>query len=417
MAAEVAIRREQGAPLPPDVAFLSGEVPLGSLEWAVREAGRLRVCAHEILLGQRLIDTEAYYRALAASIGARFAPLVHFRFPADPFAGRDPVVAARLGMLMIASGSRTEIASAPRGAQVTALVESIRTRPAAAERIVITTPQALTDALIACGQDYLTGIARTGAGYLPDAASARTLLCRDQALAAAAVPAALAGIGLLFPQTVLLGLTAVLGLFFFLVVGLRLGSAILGFLPLPSEASRRLADADLPVYTVLVPLYREAGLIDGLVAGLCELDYPAHRLDIKIIVEADDPETLAALRRRHLPPWFQIVTVPDAAPKTKPKALCFALALARGTLVTIFDAEDLPEPAQLRRAAERFAAEPGDVACLQARLAWFNWPESWFTRQMALEYASLFDVLLPALDRLGLPFPLGGTSNHFRGLM
>jgi cellulose synthase/poly-beta-1,6-N-acetylglucosamine synthase-like glycosyltransferase len=32
----------------------------------------------------------------------------------------------------------------------------------------------------------------------------------------------------------------------------------------------------------------------------------------------------------------------------------------------------------------------------------------------ALEYAAWFDFLLPGLNRLGVPIPLGGTSNHFR---
>ena len=36
------------------------------------------------------------------------------------------------------------------------------------------------------------------------------------------------------------------------------------------------------------------------------------------------------------------------------------------------------------------------------------------TRLFALEYTALFDCILPALVRLGLPLPLGGTSNHFR---
>jgi cellulose synthase/poly-beta-1,6-N-acetylglucosamine synthase-like glycosyltransferase len=32
----------------------------------------------------------------------------------------------------------------------------------------------------------------------------------------------------------------------------------------------------------------------------------------------------------------------------------------------------------------------------------------------ALDYALWFDVLLPGLDRIRMPMPLGGTSNHFR---
>ncbi len=412
--AEFAVRRENRANLPPDVAFLAGRLPLAELEAVVPEAERIGVSAHEILLSRGLIATETYYRALAASVGARFAPMVRLSFPADPFVGRDPVTAARLGMLVVSGSDGTEIAVSPRGPQVAALVRTLVSRPAAARRLFVTTPQALTDALVACGQDDFLRIARTGSGRLHEGNSARTLLDpRQKRTLVAALLVALA-LGLAAPQAAVLAFAAIVGAFFFGVIGLRFAAAVFGLLPEASHRPPRLAERDLPGYTVLVPLYREARVVPGLVAALERLDYPAHRLDIKLIAEADDAETLAALRRLELPMQFEVLTVPDAAPKTKPKALGFALALARGSLVTVFDAEDLPDPDQLRRAAERFAAEPDHVACLQARLAWYNWPESWFTRQLSLEYAALFDVFLPALERLGLPFPLGGTSNHFR---
>jgi glycosyltransferase XagB len=176
----------------------------------------------------------------------------------------------------------------------------------------------------------------------------------------------------------------------------------------------RLSDAELPVYTVLAPLHREANILKQLVRSLAALGYPRHKLDIKLVVEADDQETRRALATLALPPQFDIVVVPPALPLTKPKALNYALAFARGSLLTVFDAEDIPEPGQLRLAAETFAASPPDIVCLQARLAFYNVHENWLTRQFAIEYAVLFDLQLPMLAALGCAFPLGGTSNHFR---
>jgi len=115
-----------------------------------------------------------------------------------------------------------------------------------------------------------------------------------------------------------------------------------------------------------------------------------------------------------LPEHFEVITVPDVGPHTKPKALNHALHFARGELVTIFDAEDIPHPRQLRTAAEHFAVAPDDLACLQARLTWYNANETWLTRLFAIEYASHFDVILPVLAEMEVPLPLGGTSNHFR---
>jgi len=176
----------------------------------------------------------------------------------------------------------------------------------------------------------------------------------------------------------------------------------------------RLADADLPVYSVLVPLYRESAVLHQITGALKALDYPAEKLDIKLVVEEDDDVTRASLKDLPLPGHFEVVTVPDIGPHTKPKALNYALHMARGELVTIFDAEDIPHPRQLRTAAEHFAVSPKRLACLQARLTWYNANETWLTRLFAIEYASHFDVILPVLAEMEVPLPLGGTSNHFR---
>lgn len=176
----------------------------------------------------------------------------------------------------------------------------------------------------------------------------------------------------------------------------------------------RAEDATLPIYTVMVALHREAEVLPQLVKALSRFDYPVAKLDVKLVVEADDAETLGRLRFMKLPGHFEIIAVPPANPRTKPKALNYALAFARGELVAIYDAEDIPDARQLRHAAEVFAAAPAHVTCLQARLNFYNAGENWLTRQFSVEYAALFDLLLPLLSALRLPVPLGGTSNHFR---
>jgi hypothetical protein len=175
-----------------------------------------------------------------------------------------------------------------------------------------------------------------------------------------------------------------------------------------------LAEAKLPVYSVLVPLYREAGVVADLVRALEALDYPRARLEVLLVLEAEDIETQAALLDPGLPPGFRTVVVPELGPKTKPKALNYALHCARGDYVVVYDAEDRPEPDQLRRALEAFRHGPPELGCVQARLNVYNPDRSWLTQQFTLEYSGLFDAILPALARLGLPIPLGGTSNHFR---
>ncbi|SHF41244.1 Glycosyltransferase, catalytic subunit of cellulose synthase and poly-beta-1,6-N-acetylglucosamine synthase [Devosia limi DSM 17137] len=180
-----------------------------------------------------------------------------------------------------------------------------------------------------------------------------------------------------------------------------------------AAAPEPIPDAELPVYSVLIPLRNEAHMVPQLQRAMAALDYPADKLDIKFVVEARSAATLVAVRQLLDDPRFSLVPVPEALPLTKPKALDFALPLCRGQHVVVYDAEDTPDPGQLRLAAARFRAEP-DIECLQAELLIDNGRESLLTGLFAGEYAGLFGVMLPALAAWGLPVPLGGTSNHFR---
>ena len=220
-----------------------------------------------------------------------------------------------------------------------------------------------------------------------------------------------------YPWPSFYALSLLLSLAFFWVVVLR-GYALLRFWRQRSAnhlpASKPLADALLPSYSVLVPLYQEAEMLPELMAALERLDYPKVKLDIKLILEQSDPATLQAALALDLPGNVDIVIVPDAEPRTKPKALNYALQFASGTLAVIYDAEDRPEPQQLRQAAAAFRAAPEELACVQAPLNVYNRSDNWLTRQFTIEYSSLFDAILPALAACRLPLPLGGTSNHFR---
>lgn len=175
-----------------------------------------------------------------------------------------------------------------------------------------------------------------------------------------------------------------------------------------------LETAQLPAYSILVPLRDEAEMVPLLARALTSIDYPPEKLDIKFVVESRSASTIAACRAAIADhPLFEILVVPEAQPHTKPKALNYALPLARGEYVVVYDAEDIPDPQQLRLAAARFAADPG-IDCLQAELAVDNAGENWLTALFAGEYSGQFGLTLPTLAALGLPMPLGGTSNHFR---
>jgi len=180
------------------------------------------------------------------------------------------------------------------------------------------------------------------------------------------------------------------------------------------DEARSYPDDLLPVYTVLIPAYKEPEVIHALLGAMNRLEYPREKLDIKLLLEADDAETIAAARDVELGDYSTIILVPPAEPRTKPKALNYGLSLSRGELVTIFDAEDLPDPLQLRRAAIALTTLPREVACVQAKLSYANANQNMITRWFTIEYCMWFSLFLPGLVAKSAPLPLGGTSNHFR---
>lgn len=194
-------------------------------------------------------------------------------------------------------------------------------------------------------------------------------------------------------------------------------------IPVLENANRRIPDDELPVYTLLVPVFREANIVGKLVDNLDHLDYPKSKLQVLILLEEEDEETIAAAYAASPPPHMTVMVVPDGQPRTKPRACNYGLAMARGEYVVIYDAEDKPDPDQLRTAVaafeeNRFRREhinPNipQLICVQAALSYFNSDYNLLTRMFSIEYSHWFDAMLPGMDGVGLPIPLGGTSNHF----
>ncbi len=249
--------------------------------------------------------------------------------------------------------------------------------------------------------------------------SARQVITRAQSVFLVALTVVLAAALALWPLVTLIALNTLIAVAFLATFGLKLVLAWRGArrridIKVSDEEVAALGDEDLPVYTVLVPMYKEPDVLPILANALRRLDYPTSKLDVKLVLEADDTETIEAAKALGLEAFFEIIRVPPSQPKTKPKACNYALRFARGQMLTIYDAEDKPEPDQLKRVVAAFRKSPADVACIQARLNYYNADENWLTRMFTLEYTLWFDFYLPALETLRIPIPLGGTSNHFR---
>jgi cellulose synthase/poly-beta-1,6-N-acetylglucosamine synthase-like glycosyltransferase len=183
----------------------------------------------------------------------------------------------------------------------------------------------------------------------------------------------------------------------------------------PGADTPRLADyKKLPRVSILVPLLREERVAKRLLEALAAMDYPAALLDIKLVLESDDAITRAAIDRAALPPAIEVISVPADTLQTKPKALNYALPFCRGDIVGVYDAEDRPEPGQIRAVVAHLQAAPPEVACVQGYLDFYNSGDNLLSRCFTLEYAIWFRVVLLGVQRLRLPIPLGGTSVFFR---
>lgn len=191
-------------------------------------------------------------------------------------------------------------------------------------------------------------------------------------------------------------------------------AATIAALRAPAAGPLPATDGIQPIVTIIVALYHEDSIAQRLVRRLARLDYPAELLDVILAVEAEDNVTLDALATAELPPWMRVVIVPEGQVKTKPRALNHALDHARGAIIGVYDAEDAPEPDQIKKVVERFQRSGPEVACLQGVLDYYNPYTNWLSRCFAIEYAGWFRLVLPGLARLGMVIPLGGTTLFFR---
>jgi cellulose synthase/poly-beta-1,6-N-acetylglucosamine synthase-like glycosyltransferase len=249
--------------------------------------------------------------------------------------------------------------------------------------------------------------------------SAASILSRGQGAVACAAAAALVTGLVAAPVWTLIGLNAFavtiyMGVLCHAVRWFQVMAGPPRMVRISDEEARAAPDASLPVYTVMTAAYHEANVIAETVRSLEALDYPVDRLELRLLLEADDRETIDVARATPHGPNLEIIEVPPAPPRTKPRACNYGLRSTVGELVTIYDAEDRPDPLQLRRAAIAFGQLGPEVACLQARLQYHNVRENYITRSFSAEYATWFTCMLPALVALGGPVPLGGTSMHIR---
>jgi glycosyltransferase involved in cell wall biosynthesis len=388
-----------------------GTAALAAAEAEARGCG---AAVHEVLIASGRVSPEAYVSALARRFDV---PVAGWEAAFEPAARQDVDEAGDLGLPALIGGRRYSVLCAED-----ATPDALGARISALRRLGLDVALASRFRFDAAVEDLLRAERLDDAVMSlhrrQPAASAAGLVWIWQIVAGVIAVGLVAGGLCIAPRATVAALSGLIAVPFLCVALLRVVALL--EVAAPREADEPLGQREssapeaMPVYSVLVPLFREVKVLPGLVQSLQALVYPRARLEILLVLEAADIEMQAAVLGMRLPPGFRTVVVPDNAPQTKPKALNYALHFARGEFVVVYDAEDRPEPDQLLRALSVFRHHPPRLGCVQAQLNIYNPRASWLTRQFTIEYSALFDAVLPALARLGLPVPLGGTSNHLR---
>ncbi|WP_260405613.1 glycosyltransferase family 2 protein [Paenibacillus sp. 598K] len=369
----------------------------------------------DILLSLRFIEPEQLYRAIATqnSIG-RIGSYVDLESQT-----RLPEALARnYGIVIIHQYSNRYVAAvtAPLEGARLAEIEDLLKLPI--EQVLATQNEMEMFYSSVYGEEMLEESTSKLAIEQPHN-SASTTITRRQYTALWIILALLAGSLMLHPLGTAITLNIGVQLVYFFMTFFKFVIIMYGsrsgaqyrFTPEQLEA---VDERELPVYTILVPMYKESAVIPHLLANLERLDYPKAKLDVRLLIEYDDVEAQELLKHMKLPSYYTVIVVPDSLPKTKPKACNFGLIRARGDYVVIYDAEDRPDSDQLKKVHLTFQACSSNTVCVQAKLNYFNSEQNLLTRWFTQEYSMWFELLLPGIMRLDIPIPLGGTSNHFK---
>lgn len=382
-----------------------------ALEFQKKSGGAIA----EIMMSLGMVDARTLYGLLASQqnigrVGAELAPDSSARIPEE--------LAGRLQAIVIRKNRRRTVVAVanPLSSDQVDLLEG---RLQSKIEQVLASREEMESLWKLVYDRELTAISTEKLARERPEQSARVIITKQQAVVMAAILLAIvAGLFLNWLKTVLI-VNIVIQLLYFLVAVFKFLMILRGVrenaqLRITDEEIAALDERDLPVYTILVPMYRESCVIPRLLENLDRLDYPKHKLDIRLLVEEDDVEARELLQSLNLRPYYTTLVVPHSLPKTKPKACNYGLINARGEYVVIYDAEDRPDPDQLKKVYLAFRRSPASCCCIQAKLNYFNSEQNMLTRWFTQEYSMWFDLLLPGLMQLNIPIPLGGTSNHFK---
>ncbi len=403
-----------------DLLLQSGLVSPENLAFARQVKERTGAHIDQVLISQGLLDSESLLLVEAQSWGIHPIDLAAVKFD-------DELVRRLSGQTYLAENwlpirrndAGTVFVATARGVAPDRVARIREMLGGAHVQMVATTSWDIKNACLRLFRSEIADEAANELWRQNPAMSARITFSRGQKILGAGLGLLLLVLAVVWPvETAIGALTAtsvvfLAGTSFKFIVAMR-GARYDVVERIARAEVNALVERDLPRYTVLVPVFHEANIVGQLIRNLGGLEYPTEKLEVLILIEEEDHETRDAVLVSNPPPHFRIVTIPKGQPQTKPRACNVGLYFATGEFLVIYDAEDTPDPDQLKKAVVAFRRGGDETVCVQASLSYFNDRENALTRMFTLEYSYWFDYMLAGLDLGDLPIPLGGTSNHFR---
>ncbi len=406
----------QAAALPEDFgSYLTRttRISASQLMRARAQASHLNCNLNDVFLAEGILGDDEISKATASYL---FLPLVEFE-NAKPEPSLitlfDPAILLRYRVLPWArSGAKTLIAAA-NADDYSAFLAQLN-GPRSQYEMVVAKPSQIVDFLMTTHREIL--VARASA-RVPLRESCRSWDKRTslwRLLTTLLVLIVLLTVTVLYPRVVFATFAFWATATLIVSAIVRVSAYVAEMSSPPEDVPPPCAPHALPKISVLVPLFKEREIASALLRRLVRLSYPKAKLEVVLAVEEHDELTRDTIAQSDLPPWMKVVVVPEGSPKTKPRAMNYALDFCSGDIIGIWDAEDAPAPDQLENVARHFASAPDDVVCLQGVLDYYNSTQNWLARCFTIEYTAWFRLILPGMAKLGMAIPLGGTTLFFK---
>jgi glycosyltransferase XagB len=289
--------------LPSEIGFRAHYgVSFARLANAVETARAQGVMADRVLLAEGRISEDYFYRALARHLRLTFTD-------ADIALSAGPQMIEAVAVAL-PPGRGAAFLIAPCGAAIGRLIAAM-SRRGPGTNIALTTPSHLSWIVRKAARRE---IGRGASFGLPDFDAnlcAKGGMNARQGVALGVLGSIAAFFLPLAPAASVTTGAAILGIALLATFWLRLSACAASPKPRPS-LSRVLSDDELPLYSIVIALYREARVVPQLLGAIGALAYPRAKLDVKLVLEQDDRETLEALQRLGVPPFCEVIVATPA---------------------------------------------------------------------------------------------------------